>query len=369
MIVELTMDAVPGAAVVFDRSYRGVLDLVGKDVSGVMNRVFSSAVTSVVPSQGQLSTLLSSRGRIIAGFQLFRLEAEGVSHHWSTAPSSAGGDDCAGGARCPSGAEEGEGALRLVFLEPLRESVVNGISKYAFLSDITLLDRTSEVAILSVEGRKAAQVLQPLLGRSTLPRLLLGLVRGTIAEVPVTVVRFGESPEGGFDVWVPRSSLARVRGLLESNAREVGGGPGCPAEAEALRIEAGIAHHGRDYDEENFPNDAGWEPALTYDKCYVGQEIVARMRTYGQANRRLAGVVFPPGASSQVPASLLVGGEEAGCVSSVAPSARLGRTVGLAMVKRKFWEARSGTVLGAMGSVEVEIVPLPIVRLDSAEAS
>ena len=150
----------------------------------------------------------------------------------------------------------------------------------------------------------------------------------------------------------------------------MGGGPVGYRAAEALRVEAGAARYGKDYSEENFPNEVGLEKALTYDKCYVGQEIVARMRTYGHANRRLEGLLIEgdslpsPGAGRLEGGVFQVAGEEAGTVTSVARSARVGHIVALVLLKRKFWEAEAGLLDAPGGPLEAKIEKLPFVRLD-----
>jgi tRNA-modifying protein YgfZ len=59
-------------------------------------------------------------------------------------------------------------------------------------------------------------------------------------------------------------------------------------------VEAGRPRFGQDATGDNVPAEVGLEPAISWTKgCYVGQEIVARMRTYGKANKRLAGFEFP----------------------------------------------------------------------------
>ena len=66
--------------------------------------------------------------------------------------------------------------------------------------------------------------------------------------------------------------------------------------AEILRVEAGRPRFGLDIDGTNLPDEAGLAEALSATKgCYVGQEIVARRRTYGRMNRRLVGFRFPDG--------------------------------------------------------------------------
>jgi tRNA-modifying protein YgfZ len=77
--------------------------------------------------------------------------------------------------------------------------------------------------------------------------------------------------------------------LAGAGSREIG-----EAEAEVLRIEAGRARFGVDADGSNLPDEVGLQDAISTDKgCYVGQEIVARLRTYGSVSRRLVGFRFP----------------------------------------------------------------------------
>ncbi|MFN2386050.1 MAG: folate-binding protein YgfZ [Thermoanaerobaculia bacterium] len=66
--------------------------------------------------------------------------------------------------------------------------------------------------------------------------------------------------------------------------------------AERLRVEAGRPRFGQDFDGSHLPDEVGLVAAISTTKgCYVGQEIVARMRTYGRVNRRVVGFRFPDG--------------------------------------------------------------------------
>ena len=63
---------------------------------------------------------------------------------------------------------------------------------------------------------------------------------------------------------------------------------------EVLRIEAAVPKWGVDMDENTIPNEAGLEArAISYDKgCYIGQETIARIKTYGHVNRRLVQIAM-----------------------------------------------------------------------------
>ena len=114
-------------------------------------------------------------------------------------------------------------------------------------------------------------------------------------------------------------------------------------EAEWLRIEAGRPADGRDVDESRTPDEAGLGLAVSTSKgCYVGQEIVARMRTYGRLPRRLVRFRFASGPPP--PGERLVrAGEtgEAGIVTSSVRSPRSG-AIGLGYAGR---DVEDGTTL------------------------
>ncbi len=135
-----------------------------------------------------------------------------------------------------------------------------------------------------------------------------------------------------------------------------------PAEAlEVLRIEAAVPKWGVDMDENTIPNEAGLEArAISYDKgCYIGQETIARIKTYGHVNRRLVQIAIgsqapkafgvPPipgrgdkpsaGTLPAIPArgdKIFAEGREVGQVTSAARSLRLGKPLALGYVRREF---------------------------------
>jgi aminomethyltransferase len=120
---------------------------------------------------------------------------------------------------------------------------------------------------------------------------------------------------------------------------------------EGLRIEAGVPRWGVDMDENTIPNEAGLEKqAINYDKgCYIGQETIARIKTYGHVNRQLVQMVIEPQAGTPVPPVPLRGdkvfadGRDVGQVTSSVFSSRLGKPLALGYVRREF--ATAGVTL------------------------
>ena len=114
---------------------------------------------------------------------------------------------------------------------------------------------------------------------------------------------------------------------------------------EALRIEAGMPRWGVDMDENTIPNEVGLERrAINYDKgCYIGQETIARIKTYGHVNRQLVQMALT---GRDLPArgdKIIADGREVGQVTSAVFSSRLGKPLALGYVRREF--ATTGVTL------------------------
>jgi folate-binding protein YgfZ len=137
--------------------------------------------------------------------------------------------------------------------------------------------------------------------------------------------------------------------------------------AENLRIERGIAAWGHELSEDVIPNEADLQDrAISYTKgCYLGQEVISRLKSIGRVNRHLRGLV-------PVDDTLLERGDklisdaaskkEVGSITSVGRSEKSGRAIALGYVKRGFDKA--GTALQLyrnntlIGSVVVRSLPL-----------
>ena len=312
-----------------DESYRGVIDLVGAGIAEALEKVVSSRVGELEPGYGQPSCLLSAKGRLVGAFHLYALE---------------GGD------------------YRLVFREPLSESVCVALERYMFLADIEVVPQRG-IVVLALQGPRAIDLCKAWRPGVVVPEALQELVA---AGGGVILQRGGQTPEGGCELWVPTGDLERVWTELGERVTAAGGQIVGYEASEALRVEAGVARWSKDYTDESFPNEIGWEPALKYDKCYVGQEIVARMRTYGQVHRQLRGLVLEASVLPPVGAVVQVAGQDVGVVTSAAHSARLGRPLALALIKRKAWQVEQVRIEGEGESAEAAVVELPFVPVEKS---
>ena len=67
--------------------------------------------------------------------------------------------------------------------------------------------------------------------------------------------------------------------------------------AEVFRIERGIPRWGRELTDQIIPTEANLEAtSIDYSKgCYIGQEVISRIKMSGQTNKRLCGLVSVSG--------------------------------------------------------------------------
>ena len=315
-------DRATGSVAVVDRSYRVPVDVMGDDITKFLSGIISSETEKLAIDDGQPSNFLSAKGKLLAAFQTYRT---------------------------------GEDRCRLRFLEPTRDDVIRQLSKYAFLSDVAV-QRTEEVT-LSLYGPRAADVLREAFGIAELPT---PWKRGVHVHdsTQINVYHAGDVAAPGYDLELPVAALASVWETLAGAAQASGGGFAGHGVGEVLRVEAGQPIFGLDYDDNNFPAEAGLESALSYAKCYVGQEIVARMRTYGHANRKLFGLRFR---SEAPPAGTLLrsDGRDVARVTSPVRSPRYG-AVALGMVGRRFWDVEGPLrVESEAGIMDIDFLALP----------
>jgi folate-binding protein YgfZ len=159
-------------------------------------------------------------------------------------------------------------AIRLLVAAELRERVLQHLRKFAAFQKVMVVDRTGEIARIGFYGPCPS------------------------APDPSGSLRLSGEFEFSGEILIPTTSLESFLAALESaGARRLDS-----EEAEVRRVEAGRPRFGREADETSFLDELSMEEAISRTKgCFVGQEIVARIRTYGRVNRRLVGFRFPEG--------------------------------------------------------------------------
>ena len=156
----------------------------------------------------------------------------------------------------------------------------------------------------------------------------------------------GESASGaaGFRMIVPVAEKARLlarlleAGCVEASAEDV----------RVVRLENGKPRYGQEFSEAHLAQETGLLRALHFNKgCYLGQEIVERVRSRGHVNKMLTPLRVAGGAASEAGTKVLAGGKEAGEMVTAAFSPALECVVGFAYLRPEF--ARAGADLSVAG--------------------
>ena len=157
--------------------------------------------------------------------------------------------------------------------------------------------------------------------------------------------------------WIfPKARRAEVHSsLLALGRRELSS-----TEMEYQRIEAGIPAVPQDIGPAELPNEGALETsAISYTKgCYLGQEVMARLKSMGQVRRRLLRVAAKTGTISALPAPLFVGERKVGELRSAAPD-RAGGFVGLALLSLINLQPDAALALAPNGPSALQVLENP----------
>jgi folate-binding protein YgfZ len=311
----------------FDMNHRGFLEVRGEDRVRWLDGMISGdvqALEDAASGAGCYAVLLTNRGAIVADLHVARLGET----YLLEAPR--------------------------VDLPRIRET----LERYLIADDVVLEDRSAEFSTFGLEGPTALDVLS----EATEGRIAeLGpecWVESTIADRKVLVASFGFSGERGFQIRCEPEESGSVEAALVAAAEATSLVRGDFESLEILRIEAGIPRLGAELDEEVLPPEARLEHAISTTKgCYVGQEIVARLRARGQVNHLLVGLRLGSEALPPIGAELKAGERVTGELTSVAISPSEG-PIALGFVRRD--HAEPGTVIEILG-VEARVSALPFI--------
>lgn len=323
--------ALQGSAGVLDLCFRSRFVLTGTDRVRLLNGQVTNNIKDLPVGAGCYAALITNKGKMEADANIYILANE-----------------------------------ILLDLEPgIGAQIAQRLEGYIIADDVQVIDAAPHYGLLSAQGPRAWEVVSRLGLPLTKPGKEFGwssVTDETLGELYcMNQPRLGTT---GFDLFVPVNALAAVVDKLVAAAKQCGGRPCGWRAFETARIEAGIPRFGADMDQSNLPPEAGLEQrAISYTKgCYIGQEVIARIRTYGQVAKALRGLRFT---GDHVPSrgdKLFVNGKEVGYVASATWSPSLNATIGLGYVRRE--HNKPGTELAVKGAGETQavIVDVPFVR-------
>ncbi|MGB7923966.1 MAG: aminomethyltransferase family protein [Pyrinomonadaceae bacterium] len=318
-----------GGAGLIDLSSRGLVEVSGTEAEMFLNGLITNDVKTLEEGAWMLAAFPNAQGRLIAFARVLR-----------------------------------RGGVYLFDTEAATHAqVLKTLERFTLAGDFRVRDLTGDVARLTAQGERAAEVVGAALGEES----AFEVERRRIREAQwngesVDLIRATHTGEDGIDLFVSAEQAPSLwDALVERGARPVGFDA-----LETLRIEAGLPRYGLDMDESNVVTETGLEDeAVSYTKgCYIGQEIIARIHWRGHVAKRLAGLSFDDEREVGRGATLKSAEDkEIGRIASSAFSPALNRRIALAYVKYDY--LTPGTVARLVaddGERAATVTELPFVR-------
>jgi len=288
-----------------DLSTRGKIRVLGEDRARLLHAMTTQDVQSLTPGQGVYAFFLNAQGRILGDVNIFCREEY----------------------------------FLLDTEAETRQKLFDHIDRYIIADDVTLEDATGEMATVAIEGPQAAAILERL--GAPVPETDYE----TRAWSGMTVARVSSTGAGGFLVFLDPAKKGDLLAALEA----AGDPEATPDDARMVRIEHGRPRYGEEITERYLVQETAQLHAVHFSKgCYLGQEIVERVRSRAQIHRVLRRIEVdmpeaPPAGSKLKSAD---GQADAGEIASAAFSPDLGKVAALAYVRTPFAEPATELRLG-----------------------
>jgi folate-binding protein YgfZ len=283
-------DALRNRAAYIDLTGRGNLRATGEDRARLLHAMTTNDVEHLLPGTGCYAFFLSAQGRILADVNMFCMPDY----------------------------------ILLDTEAETRERVREHLDRYIIADDVTLEDFTDCTAVINVEGPQAETVMEDL--------------GAPAAHIPLAIAEWGHALVAhnsytgapGYSIMLPIEEKADLTSRL--------GAVGIPearlTEAETVRLENNRPRYGVDFSDANIPHETQLLQAVHSNKgCYLGQEIVERVRSRGHVNRVLTQLEIDVTAAPSRGTKIQSGDAAVGEIMSAAYSPSLGCTIAFAIAR------------------------------------
>jgi folate-binding protein YgfZ len=248
--VRAEFQALVAHAGVYDLGWRAKIAVSGADRTRWLNGMITNNVRDLAPGHGLYAFLLNPQGRILADLYAYN-----------------------------------QSSSLLVDTDQSQVRKVLEIFDHYIIMDDVEVALNEKLTAIGIAGPKAREVLRT--AGVEFPELESLQCHDTSwTNTELTIIR-GENPTVEcYELWLAPANVKSVwEALVKADAKPVG-----TAALELLRIASGIPHYAQDIREKDLPQETGQQRALHFTKgCYIGQEIVERIRSRANVHRSFTG--------------------------------------------------------------------------------
>jgi len=311
---------------VYDLGYRAKISLTGNDRVRWLNGMVTNNVRDLQPGHGVYSFLLNPQGRILGDLYAYN---RGDSITVDTDRSQL-------------------------------ETVLATFDHYIIMDDVEVKDISAEVTALGIAGPKARDVLAAAgIQVPELAALEIAEAKCTCdcACVSCPVVRGDDPTIENYELWLAPGDVKKTwDALTQHGATPVGS-----QALELWRIISGIPLYGVDIRDRDLPQETEQARALNFSKgCYIGQEIVERIRSRGSVHRKFCGFSADSNAGLVPGTKISFANKEVGEITSVA-SFKVGEQfLAVGYIRREIAVPGKEVVIG---TTQAEVRELPFRKM------
>ncbi|MBI3312890.1 MAG: aminomethyl transferase family protein [Candidatus Omnitrophica bacterium] len=304
----------------------------GEDRVNFLHRMLSQDIESLKPGEGTYAAFLSAAGKVLAMMAVYVLQ-----NH-----------------------------ILLITKDHEAQKLIGLLDEFLITEDVRLEDVTEKFSLLALRGPKAGLCVESF-GHASLKFLPpFGNREIKFGENQLMAIRYVMRGQSGFDFLIEKKAAAKmIRSLLDFGKSY--GLIFIGSEAwEIFRIETGILRYGIDVDDQIALPETGLEDLSSSETkgCYPGQEVVARMKTYGGHTKKMTGLIFEKGPVPFGKDKVYNEDKEIGWITSAVFSPTLQKGIALAYLQKGFFDREIPvTIQSSQGTLKAKITRLPFIPL------
>ena len=307
---------------IYDLGWRAKIAVSGRDRVRWLNGMVTNNIKDLKPGYGNYSFVLNPQGRIQGDLYTYNL-----------------------------------GESFLIDTERAQlEHLLTSLRRFIIMDQVELRDRSEEMTAIGVQGPRATKVLETVgIPDPRLEPMQIVSVQWNGHDIFLT--RMASDEFRTYEIWGTPSTVSELwKALLQAGAKPVG------ADAlEKFRIMIGFPKYGSDIGERDLPQETEQTHALNFTKgCYIGQEIVERIRSRGAVHRKFHGFLLE-GDLPERGTKLQADGKDVGELTSVGriPTHNGDRSVALGYIRREALE-RQARITYSGGEAKPSPVPFSV---------
>lgn len=258
-------------------------------------------------------------------------------------------------------------------------SLLENFERYRISEAVEWTNVSNQFSIVSLHGPEASPLLKQVWPEIALPALSIQHTAGPVNSPIQFIARWDFLNVPGYHLWVDSSHTQQIHDQLFKTNSVHAPQLITPEILEILRIEAGVPWPGKEIDDSVILNELGTEEIVSFTKgCYIGQEIVARIKYRAHPPRKLTGfyiegMPLPADKSSAlVKNPILMDSKTVGIITSACQSPTIGRTIALGFLDYAISQEKLPEKLHVEtpeGNFEVRPANLPFVAGTAINAS